>query len=400
MKKVFYLLFIGLIVFGSCKTDDDVQEMMQEEEEMEEEEEEEEMAVTELALLDYFQFLTFNQPLDIQSPPDGSNRLFVVEKTGRIQVFPVEETATDLTFLDLSGNLHTNGEMGLLGLAFHPQYDLNGYFYVYYNPNNTTSRISRFTVEFGDINAADPNSEFVLMEFNQPATNHNGGQLNFGPDGYLYISSGDGGPSIHGQDLDNLLGGILRIDVDNASGGLNYAIPADNPFVGVPGAREELFAYGLRNPWRTSFDTLTGKLWAGDVGSGNFEEVNIIESGENYGWHDYEGNNCRLNPCLNQNVVFPFHTYPRAQTGSAITGGYVYRGTLNPELENQYVYADFVDGFIWTLDINSAANELLYDTNFKISGFGTDENEELYVCDLQGGKIYKFGRVEVIGSNN
>ncbi|MEJ2544210.1 MAG: PQQ-dependent sugar dehydrogenase [Calditrichaceae bacterium] len=293
-----------------------------------------------------FPHLNFTQPVDLQNAGDGSNRIFVVEQRGIIHVFENDSSvlATDI-FIDLQDSVNDAGsEEGLLGLAFHPNYEENGYFYVNYtdaSPRRTV--IARYQVSENEPNKADPESELVLLQFNQPESNHNGGQLAFGPDGYLYIATGDGGGSGdqhgefgNGQDRTTLLGNILRIDVDNADDGLNYAIPEGNPFVGNQNDyREEIFAYGLRNPWRFSFDKETGWLWAGDVGQGDYEEVDIIESGNNYGWRIMEGLHCyNSEECDQTGLTLPIWEYPHG-TGYSITGGYVYYGAQCSGIERE-----------------------------------------------------------------
>lgn len=348
-------------------------------------------AEEELVLVNAFENLSFTQPLDLQSPNDDTNRIFVVEKQGAIKVFLNENNVSETsTFLDLSGNLVTDSEQGLLGLAFHPNYAVNGYFYVYYNPTNSISRISRFTVSSA-ANVADADSEVVILEIPQTATNHNGGQLVFGADGYLYISSGDGGGNAaDAQNLSNLLGTILRIDVDNTSNGLNYSIPGDNPFTNNTEVRNEIFAYGLRNPWRMSFDTQTNALWTGDVGQNAIEEIDIIVSGGNYGWNTLEGSSCYSGDCSDiSDFIAPVFEYNQSNGDRSITGGFVYRGTTIPALQGKYVYGDFVSGRVWMMNLDGTSNELIEDTGYNIAAFGTDLNQELYLLDLSGG-IYKF----------
>ncbi|NNE47751.1 MAG: T9SS type A sorting domain-containing protein [Rhodothermales bacterium] len=347
-----------------------------------------------------FPGLSFSRPVDLQVPADGTGRIFVVEQRGVIRVFENVEAVQDAPiFLDIDMRVDGSGnEEGLLGLAFHPEYATNGFFYVNYTanePNRTV--VSRFSVSATDANEADPNSELVLLSFAQPYSNHNGGQLQFGPDGMLYVAVGDGGsggdPQGHGQNRSTLLGSILRIDVDQPSDGLNYGIPPDNPFVGNgEGYREEIFAYGLRNPWRFSFDSETDRLWTGDVGQNAFEEISIIESGGNYGWNIMEGFSCYGSSNCNQDgLELPVHAYPHSNSNNSVSGGYVYRGSMMPSLFGKYVYADFVSGRIWALSEAQGvySNELLLDTSFGISSFGVDGNGELLICGFDG-KIHKL----------
>jgi glucose/arabinose dehydrogenase len=346
-----------------------------------------------------FPNLSFSRPVDLQHPGDGTNRIFVVEQPGVIKVFENNANVTAAqTFLDIKDRVNDSGnEEGLLGLAFHPDYKNNGYFYVNYTaipPRRTV--IARYRVSANNPNKADSTSELILLTFEQPFSNHNGGQLAFGPDGHLYIATGDGGsggdPQNNGQSLQTLLGKILRIDVNNPTGDKNYGIPSDNPFVGA-GNREEIYAYGLRNPWRMSFDPATQWLWAGDVGQNSFEEIDIIKKGENYGWRIMEGNSC-FNPssgCNMAGLVKPIIVYGRS-LGASVTGGYVYRGSKVPELIGAYIYADFVSGRIWALrydGMNSPNNIELMDTNLNISSFGIDKNFELYICSFDS-RIYRF----------
>lgn len=347
-----------------------------------------------------FPNLSFTRPVDFQIPGDGSNRVFVVEQEGVIRVFENQSSAADApVFLDIRDRVNDSGnEEGLLGLAFHPDYQDNGTFYVDYtasDPRRTV--IARYTVDPDNPDEAVRESEEVILEVAQPYGNHNAGQIVFGPDGYLYVTLGDGGsggdPEENGEDPTTLLGSILRIDVDRADGGRAYAVPADNPFVGnTEGYREEIYAYGLRNPWRISFDTETDRLWAGDVGQNAYEEVDIIERGENYGWDVMEGRHCHepSSGCDQEGLVLPVWEYPHGE-GRSITGGFVYRGHDAPPLVGRYVYADFVSGKIWALsyDGEEAENEELMDTGLGISSFGVDQNEELYVLAFDG-NVYRF----------
>ncbi|MEM9076686.1 MAG: PQQ-dependent sugar dehydrogenase [Bacteroidota bacterium] len=352
---------------------------------------------TAFTLQNAFPNLSFSRPVDFQSPNDSSNRIFVVEQGGIIRVFDNDtNVANSEVFLDISSLINTNAnEQGLLGLAFHPDFESNGYFYVNYTPSTTLSLTSRFEASSSNPQVADPNSELVLLEIPQPFTNHNGGQLAFGPDGYLYIASGDGGsggdPGNNAQNRSNLLGNILRIDVDGASNGLNYGIPMNNPFIGEPNVREEIFAYGLRNPWRMSFDSQTGSLWSGDVGQDEREEINRIIIGGNYGWRLFEGTFCFSGDCNDSGLVAPVFEYEHNGNDRSITGGHVYRGNLSPTLEGNYVYADFIDGRIWALDAsaNNPEGTLLLDSNLNISSFGIDAQNELYICAFDG-SIYRL----------
>jgi glucose/arabinose dehydrogenase len=353
-------------------------------------------------IVDAFPKLTFEQPVDIQSPNDGTNRIFVLSQPGIINVFNNNtKTKQKEVFLDIRDKVLYGGEQGLLGLAFHPNYKNNGYFYLDYtidNPRRTV--ISRYKASADDPSKADPASEEILLEVEQPYENHNGGQVSFGPDGYLYISLGDGGsggdPKNHGQNLKSLLGKILRIDIDKKSNEKNYTIPPDNPFQGNEiGNREEIFAYGLRNVWRFSFDK-KNKLWAGDVGQDKWEEIDIIEKGKNYGWRVMEGRHC-YDPdtnCDTTGLIAPIWDYGHNDMGGfSITGGFVYNGKSAPGLLNKYIYADYVVGKIWTFEYlnGKVNNRLLSDTDFFISTFGVDENNELYFADYRSnGKLYKF----------
>ncbi len=348
-----------------------------------------------------FPLLTFSSPVDFQSAQDGSNRIFVVEQAGIIRVFlNSDATSSARVFLDISGLVSSGGETGLLGLAFHPMYELNGYFFVHYTRSTDSLRsiIARFTVT-SNPDSASASSQLILLQVTQPYSNHNGGQLSFGPDGFLYIALGDGGsggdPQNNAQNRSVLLGKILRIDVDAPQGGKNYGIPPTNPFKdNQSGFCEEIFAYGLRNPWRFSFDSPTGILWSGDVGQGAREEIDQIESGKNYGWRIMEGNICYNPPsgCDTTGLTLPVWDYGRSQGGS-ITGGYVYRGQAIANLYGRYVYGDFVSGRIWSLEYSgpgTAATMLLDSLGaYQLSTFGADEHGELYACSIAG-TIHRF----------
>ncbi|MEX0771394.1 MAG: PQQ-dependent sugar dehydrogenase, partial [Balneolaceae bacterium] len=290
-------------------------------------------------VVEAFPNLSFNRPVDLQHPGDGTHRLFVVEQSGVIHVFENDPSASEKSvFLDITDRVEDErNEEGLLGLAFHPDFETNGTFYVNYttpgasDPDNRgLTHISRFQVDADHPDQAVKESEEVILSYDQPFWNHNGGQIAFGPDGYLYIAVGDGGsggdPQGHGQDRTTLLGTILRIDVDRQEDGNNYAIPADNPFAGnTQGYREEIFAYGLRNPWRFSFDAETGRLWTGDVGQNAYEEIDVVENGGNYGWNIMEGNHC-FEPstgCDREGLELPVWDYSQESGDKSITGGFV-----------------------------------------------------------------------------
>ena len=347
--------------------------------------------------------LSFSSPLFLTYPPDDTDRIFVVEKGGEIHVFVNDDTVTSTTvFLDIA--VDSGGEQGLLGLAFDPDYENSGEFYVYYTAPTGARRsvISRFTVS-GDPDVADDTSEEILLEVNQPFSNHNAGMLAFGPDGDLYIAFGDGGsagdPFNNGQNRTTLLGSLLRID---PSTGDPYDIPPDNPFVGEGGeVREEIFAYGLRNPWRFSFDRVEGDLWVGDVGQGSREEISIVENGDNLGWRVYEGELAFENPLGLPASDFkePVHTYARVD-GQSVTGGYVYRGSSIPALEGVYVYGDYASGTIWGLvaDGVSPATSTELGSVSSLASFGEDEDGELYAVSLSG-SIWRFQEGVGGGSN-
>ncbi|MGQ0700758.1 MAG: PQQ-dependent sugar dehydrogenase [Panacagrimonas sp.] len=351
----------------------------------------------EISIQRAFANLSFDSPLVVATAPGDRTHLYVASQNGVTQVFEARETvgpAEVAVFLDLSDRTRANGEQGLLGLAFDPAYTSNGFVYVYYsanaNPDSSTgdSVIARFTADRATLRV-DRASERVLLRFAQPFNNHNGGGLAFGPDGMLYIASGDGGsgndPMNNAQNLENLLGKILRIAPDGA-------VPADNPFVGAAGARGEIWAFGLRNPFRFSFDPATGRLWAGDVGQGALEEINLVTRGGNYGWRIFEGTRSNLNPDNRPITDFeaPIFVYDRNQ-GRSITGGRVYRGGRIPGLSGRYVYGDFVSGRVWAL--TEAAGEA--GDNLEIgqvpnpSSFGEDLEGEILITAYDGG-LYRL----------
>ena len=349
-----------------------------------------------------FPSLEFEMPVELVSPDDGTDRIFIVEQKGRIIGFKNSPTAKNTSiFLDLVRKVDSGGEKGLLGLAFDPDYKSNGFFYVNYTRSRPLETvISRFKVSASNPDLADADSEEILLRFAQPYSNHNGGKIAFGKDGYLYISTGDGGsggdPHNNSQDKKTWLGKILRIDVNSVSGGKKYDIPDDNPFKNNrEGYREEIYAYGLRNAWRFNFDDETGWLWAGDVGQNEIEEIDIIENGGNYGWRMMEGNKCfKPRNCNKENLVLPIWSYPQgSSTGRSVTGGYVCRDKKLSGLFGKYIYGDFVSGNIWALSYagkKAVKNELILTLSNGLSSFGEDSRKNLYVLAYGTGKVYKL----------
>ncbi|MCP1385601.1 PQQ-dependent sugar dehydrogenase [Runella salmonicolor] len=351
-------------------------------------------------LTNAFPALTFSSPVELVHAGDGSNRLFVVEQRGVVKVFKNEaSTAQTEIFLDISGRVTSGGETGLLGLAFHPDFKNNGQLFVNYTRRENgqlQSVIARFQ---SNKTTADASSEEILLTYNQPYSNHNGGSVLFGKDGFLYIATGDGGsggdPQNYAQNLGSLLGKMLRIDVNKKENGLNYAIPADNPFKNTDNARPEIYAYGLRNPWKVTADRENGRFWIADVGQNAREEIDILERGGNYGWRIAEGKEC-YSPAANCNrtgLVEPIFDYGTSE-GRSITGGYVYRGAKLVDLKGQYIYGDFVSGKIWALQYNEtsrqASNKLITQLTGSLSSFGEDEAGELYLLNYQTGKIQQL----------
>ena len=360
---------------------------------------------------------SFSKPLEIQRIPDGSNRIVVVQQRGIISVFQNSaSTTTKKTFINLSNRVSQNfNETGLLGCAFHPDFIHNKYVYLNYTGDTNgqlTSFISRFTVSADNPDSLVRASEKILLILSQPYENHNGGCLRFGPDGYLYASFGDGGsggdPDRNGQNKSVLLGKILRIDVNSTQDTLQYAIPPTNPFASnESGYRREIYSYGMRNTWRFSFDDVTGKLWAGDVGQGEYEEVDIINVGDNCGWNIMEGFHCyNSSGCDQTGLKLPVFEYSHNFGDNSITGGYVYHGSVFPALKNKYIYGDEVSGRIWAFDYNGGVaptNTLLLDKTSpgtNISSFGVDADGEIFVIAFGSGKIMKLSSPASVDEHN
>jgi len=326
-------------------------------------------------------------PVYVTHAGDGSSRLFVVEQPGRIRIVK-EGRLSASSFLDITDRVRHAGEQGLLGLAFHPAYAKNGRFFVnYVRRSDGKTVIAEFRAS-SNPNVAQPN-EKQLLTVAQPYPNHKGGMVEFGPDGFLYIALGDGGsagdPGNRGQNRNELLGKLLRIDVDQ---GAPYAIPKDNPFA-AGGGRPEIFAYGLRNPWRFSFDRQTGELWAADVGQNEWEEIDIVKRGGNYGWRVMEGTHCFLprDGCARDGLIPPVADYGHEKGRCSITGGYVYRGSRLPAMRGAYLYGDFCSGEIFALA--EGRQQLLLKTSLEIASFGQDQDGELYVVG-HGGTIHRL----------
>ena len=378
------------------------------------------MVYSQVSYKEAFPNIEFNVPVEIQNASDGSNRLFVVQQQGFIKVFPNTEDVTAeqvSTFLDISSKVsYSSGqEIGLLGLAFHPQFTSNKYVFVYYIDRSSNYRvnIARYQVSSSNPNLLDPDSEIIIAQYtkNQPESNHNGGKLAFGPDGYLYISIGDGGgggdPQGNGQNLNTVFGSILRLDIDLDGNNPvetntelpngNYEIPSDNPRLGQSGINE-IYAWGIRNTWKFSFDN-QGRLWGADVGQNAFEEINLITKGGNFGWNRFEGSSdYRTSTALISTPdIKPLFSYGHSAGDKSITGGYVYQGSLtSSSLRDKYIYGDFITGRVWALNYNSsngsASSEILFRTNGQsISCFGEDEAGELYFSGYgNNAKVFKF----------
>jgi glucose/arabinose dehydrogenase len=358
-----------------------------------------------------------SSPVAITNAGDGTGRLFITEQPGKIQVWNGSQIHTFLDIITLTD--FDNGERGLLSVAFSPDYTNNGTFWIYYTDTNGDVTVARYKVSGGDPDTADPNSGQVILTIPHPGhANHNGGQLQFGNDGFLYMGTGDGGgggdPNGNGQNTNVLLGKILRIDPVLDGGPPYYNVPASNPFVGVVGTKPEIWAYGVRNPWRFSFDRQNHDLWIGDVGQNCWEELDHQSTnstgGENYGWNIKEGRHCYkpsdgCNPApgacnfgvdtANPAVFEYSHSgNPNPNACNAITGGYMYRGSMIPSLIGTYLYAEYCGGTVWNLTFDGGSgtwqSATLFDTDFLISSFGEDESGEIYFADLGGGTVYKL----------
>ena len=339
------------------------------------------------------------QPVQLVDLDDGTGRMLIVQQDGLIRILrdgALDETA----FLDVSGRISGSSEQGLLSVAPHPDFAENGTFFIFYTDLDGNEVVERWTVDAANPDLADPASAEPVLLVEDPYPNHNGGLLLFGPDGYLYIGLGDGGsggdPLGNGQDLATLLGSILRVDVDNRAEGQGYGIPDDNPFVDSTGAAPEIWSYGLRNPWRFSFDRETGDLYVGDVGQGEIEEADVQPAGEgglNFGWNIKEGPACyESSSCDGADLVDPFFSYTHDEGGCSITGGYVYRGEAVPALDGVYLTGDYCSGKLWGVgtDADGAwlASEPI-ETGFQISSFAEDASGEVYVLDYAGA-IYRI----------
>jgi len=346
----------------------------------------------------------FASPIGVSVAP-GDPRLFVIQQTGQVVIVVGGKKAG--TFLDISARMSCCGERGLLGLAFHPKYATNGRFFVRYTIPSGDVRVSEFHVS-SNPNKADPASEKVILTIPHPSyANHNGGRIEFGPDGYLYIGTGDGGsggdPNNHGQALDTLLGKMLRIDIDATSGSLPYAIPTTNPFAGQADKRGEIFAYGLRNPYTFSFDRVTGDLWIGDVGQDKWEEIDRARAadgggnGIDYGWSVMEGNHCYKpsSDCIKDGLTPPLAEYFHGDSdsiGCAVISGYVYRGVAHPELAGRYFFGDYCSGRIWDVASDGPAVQTpqdLLESGLQITGWGEGSDGELYLTAANGG-LYRL----------
>ena len=343
----------------------------------------------------------FSAPLAVTHAGDGSGRIFVVEQAGTVRIVEGGRVL-DRPFLDITDRVLSGGERGLLGLAFHPDYPEDPRLFVDYTDADGTTQIASFTVDPSDPDRADPSSEVRILTQPQPYANHNGGAVVFGPDGYLYVSFGDGGsggdPHDNGQSLSTALGKILRIDVRPSEGAATaFAIPPDNPFSAVGGAEPSIWLYGLRNPWRMTFDRATGDLWIGDVGQNAWEEIDVARAGTgglNYGWNRMEGSHCfrPASGCEDPNLTLPVAEYSHEDGNCTVIGGGVYRGAGQPALAGGYLFGDYCSGRIWAIDPgrNGPADPVLVaESGATLSSFGEDEAGEMYATDLSSGELLR-----------
>ena len=377
--KRFYLLFI-LFIFQQSVSD------------------------AQYSLTGVFTTSTFNKPLEMVPANDGSSRLFIVGQRGVINIVdPLQPSLPAKTFLDISDRVSPSGlEPGLLGLAFHPQFSVNRYFYVYYTKDTPArSFIARYQVSPTNPDSALKDSELIIFTNTLTSASHYGGKIDFGRDKFLYIALGMGNgqndPSNNSQNLTNVMGKVLRINVDSSSGGNNYSIPSTNPFIDSTSAvRKEIYAWGFRNPWKFNFDS-TGTMWLGDVGQNLYEEIDIVNKGKNYGWRIMEGFNC-FNPavCDTTGLVKPIYVYSHG-LGNSITGGYVCYSPNLPLIQNRYIFGDYGTGRIWALNTTTtpATADQLIDSPYQISSFGTDKFKNIYICSIGDSKIYKLVDVGV-----
>ncbi|WP_294322362.1 PQQ-dependent sugar dehydrogenase [Chryseobacterium sp. sg2396] len=340
-------------------------------------------------------------PVEMVNANDA--RMFVVQQNGIIKILQANGTVNSTNFLNISSKITYGGERGLLGLAFHPQYPTNGYFFVYYNDTGGNITVARYTRSSTNPDVADPSTEKIILNVPKPFDNHNGGSIHFAPDGYLWVVTGDGGsggdPNNNAQNKNSLLGKLLRLDI-NATGA--YNIPAGNPFVGIDGA-DEVWAYGLRNAWKFNFDTVSGNVMIADVGQGQIEEINrmpLTQPGINYGWRCYEGNNAyNTTGCAAQSTMtFPVAAYDHSGGKCSITGGYVYRGTQYPALQGRYFFADYCSTQIGSLNPDDSITWSAASTGNNFSTFGVNNQNELFVAAVNSGKIFRVTTSAVLGT--
>lgn len=369
-------------------------------------------AKAQYSLVAAFPNLTFRAPIELMQVPDTSGKFLVVSQAGLIFTFENTPSVSRRdTLLNISSRVFYSGEAGLIGIAFHPDFVNNKLLFLHYNWRTgtvTQTVISSVVCAYDSrgVLRANPSTETIVLTLNQPYNNHNGGKMEFGNDGFLYISLGDGGsgndPQNFALNMNSLLGKILRINVD-PNQATPYTIPADNPYVNAgPNVRPEIWSYGLRNVWKFSVDRPTGRIWAADVGQNAIEEINIIYRGANYGWRTYEGTRCNIAPCSPSGVTMPIFQYSQAQNDKSITGGVIYRGSSLPPLSGHYLYGDYVSGRLWALDVNdttNVVNTLLMSSQGAISAFGTDSAGEVYVAryNANNGVILKLVNPSISG---